>query len=83
MPSLVTDYWEVKYIPKEMYEIQLEMFLYNDICCIYNYVGQDVFAVEMENSKFTGMQKQMFKILWETAVPLVKVGVNGEARVEK
>jgi predicted DNA-binding transcriptional regulator len=79
--ELVRDWWEIRHIPKERFDIAAEVFVYNDVYCVYRYTDNDVFAVEIYNQDLANMQRQVFAWVWAEAVEMEKVGVEGMVRV--
>ena len=79
--EIVEKYWEIRHLSKEVFEIKAEVFVYNDVYCLYKYTDNDVFAVEIYNQDLADMQRQVFSILWERGVEMEKIGDKGEVRV--
>lgn len=80
--EMVSHWLEIRHIPKERFEITAEVFVYNDVYCLYRYTDNDVFAVEIYNQDLANMQRQVFSWVWDGAVEMEKVGVEGEVKVK-
>lgn len=81
--ELVRKWWQVRYINPEVFKIQTDVFIYNDVYAMCHYVGAgDVFCVEIYNEKLATMQKQLFELVWKQATPMRLIGENGEAIVD-
>ncbi len=57
--------WRSRYLPAQLLDIQHQMDIYNNVVGIYNWVGSDVFGVEIYNEKVAQLQRQIFEILWK------------------
>lgn len=73
--------WEVRYVNPELLTMQFEVLIYNDIYCMYQYGSGEEFCVEIHNAELANMQRQLFDYVWQTAKPMKKIGVHGEAVV--
>lgn len=80
--SRMIEIWEVRHIPKEILDIQFEILFYNDVTCMYEYIDDEIFIVEIYNQKLVDMQKQIFDIVWNTAKPLKILSKKGRAVLE-
>lgn len=58
-----------RYLPSSTLDVTTQMDIYNDIIAIYNWTKEDIFGVEIHNAKVSKMQQQIFKILWDLAIP--------------
>lgn len=82
--KLVTDWWEIRYIDPEIFKVTADVFIYNNVYAMCNYVKQhDVFCVEIYNDSLASMQRQLFWNLWRQAVPLKILSPHGEAKLER
>jgi len=66
----ITDYINrfcpIKYIPKEILNIEAAIFIYNDVFAMCHYLGgKDVFCFEMHNQQLANMQREIFQNLWK------------------
>lgn len=59
-----TAYFQSRYIPPEILDINHQMDVYNDVIAIYNWYDGEVVGVEIYNQKMAMMQKQLFDIVW-------------------
>lgn len=71
--------WEPRYVSKKELDISFEVMIYNDIYCMYEYIDDEIFIVEIHNQKLANFQKQIFDVIFSSAKPLVKAGLNGKA----
>ena len=78
----VTEFWEVKYLNPQEVPIEFEVMIYNNIYCMYSFMHNDVFCVEIHNPHLAKMQKQLFEFIWKRAVPMKKLDAYGTAVVE-
>lgn len=79
----VLEYWEVRYIdPKEL-EMNFEVAIYDDVYCMYSYENNDIFCVEIYNSKLAKMQKQLFDFIWNYSHKMDIVGKGGAVKLAK
>jgi sugar-specific transcriptional regulator TrmB len=75
--------WKVKHLPLELLDIKVEIQVYNDVTCMYDYSNEDVFIVEIYNQKLADMHKQMFDMYWSMALPMDIISPYGSARLSK
>lgn len=60
------NYCQLKYIPKEIINIEADIFIYNDVFAMCHYLGgKDVFCFEMHNLQLANMQREIFQNLWK------------------
>lgn len=77
--EMVKKWWRLKHIPKEILEIKADVFIYNNVYAVCNYLdGGDVFCFEIYNENIAQMQREIFEDLWKRAKEMKKVGLNGE-----
>lgn len=72
--------WDVKYIDPKIFEIKFEVLVYNNVYCMYSFLDEQIFCVEIYNESLANMQKQIFDFMWQKAKPMKKLNQNG--RVE-
>ncbi len=75
-------YWIVRYVDPKLLAMKFEVLIYNDVYCMYQYGTGEEFCVEIHNKELAHMQTQIFDYVWQTAKPMKKVGVHGEAIIE-
>ncbi len=80
--EFVTDFWEPRYIPKEIFNIDFEILIYNDVYSIYNHKNNDIIGIEIYNQTLADMQRQLFDFLWSQSKPMKKVNHNGKATID-
>lgn len=57
---------QIRFISPKNIKIKSDIFIYNDIFAICNYLdNHDIFCLEIKNQFLTDMQKQSFEILWK------------------
>ena len=54
---------KASYIPKEIFEIKVETYVYNDVIAYLGYDKDEPFGIEIYNKELVEQQKQIFKIL--------------------
>lgn len=58
-----------RYIPSSKLKIDHQLDIYNDVIALYTWKGDDIFGVEIYNSKVASMQRQIFNLIWPLASP--------------
>ena len=71
------DGWESRYIEPEVLDISHQMDVYDDVVGMYNWVGSEIFGIEIHNAKVADMQRQGFELMWDEGRPL---GFEGQLR---
>ena len=57
---------QIHYISPKILTIKSDIFIYNDILTICNYLdNKDIFCLEMKNQYIVDMQKQIFEYFWK------------------
>jgi hypothetical protein len=69
-PGIETKNNLTRYIDPKVFNIQFESFIYNNCVALLNYERDDIFGVEIYNSKLAAQQKQIFDLLWSQAKEL-------------
>lgn len=65
--EMVEKYWTIRHLDPKEKPFQFEILIYNDVYCMYRYVGDDVFCVEIHSQELADMQRQLFEYLWAGA----------------
>lgn len=73
--------WKVRYIPPSEIEMDFEFVIYNDVLSMYGLDNEDIFCVEIYNSKSSQMMKKMFDFLIKHAMEMKILNEHGEAEV--
>lgn len=60
----------IRYLTPDVIDFEIEMDIYNDTVVIFNWHKGDVYAVEIEDSKFASMQRNFFDMYWNIAKPV-------------
>jgi hypothetical protein len=68
-PPHLNHLFESRYLPKDKLDIQAQSDIYNNVVTFYSWHQDEIFGVEIYNQKVATMQKQIFEILWDTAIP--------------
>lgn len=66
-PEIVEKYWEIRHLDPRDKPFQFEILIYNDVYCMYRYVGEEIFCVEIHSAELADMQRQLFEYLWSLA----------------
>jgi len=70
-PTILYDpeYFQSRYIPPKILDINHQMDIYNNVVAIYNWHEGEIFGVEIYNEKVAALHKQLFEIVWQMATP--------------
>lgn len=63
--SFPSPYFDSKYVPSKILDVNHQIDIYNNVVGIYNWYEGEVFGVEIYNEKIATMQKQLFEIVWK------------------
>ena len=55
------------YVDPKVFEIQFEMYVYNNVVTLLSYDPDDILCVEIHNPALAAQQKQLFKLAWSQA----------------
>ena len=55
------------YIDPNIFSIEFETYIYNNVVALLSYENDDVFGVEIYNEKLAHQQEQLFDLLWSQA----------------
>jgi sugar-specific transcriptional regulator TrmB len=58
------------YIAPEVFKIEFETYIYNNVVALLSYDKDDIFGVEIYNDKLARQQEQLFDLLWKQATEL-------------
>lgn len=75
---LLSNTIESAYIDESIYNIDHQVDIYNNTLAFYSWHAGEVFGVEIENEKIANLQRSLFELVWEKAIPekeLVKLAV--------
>jgi sugar-specific transcriptional regulator TrmB len=61
---------EARYIEPSLLQIEFETIIYNNVVSLISYDNDDIFGVEIHNSKLARQQEQLFDMLWRGAEPV-------------
>ena len=64
---------EARWIEKEKLRVRGDVFIYNEVVAMCNYIKGEVFCVEIYNPNLAAMQREMFESVWQGA-ERIKVG---------
>lgn len=62
---------KMRYIDPTILEIQFEMYIYNNVVTLLDYVSDQPHCVEIHNMRLAQMQKQIYDAVWSQAQELV------------
>lgn len=80
--ELVKHWWQLKYISPKKLQIRADVFIYNDVYAVCNYLDTgDVFCFEIYNEHMAQMQREIFEQLWTEATAMKAVGDKGEMKI--
>jgi len=79
--EIVEKYWEIRHLDPKGKPFQFEILIYNDIYCMYRYVGDEIFCVEIHSQELADMQRQIFELLWSSAQKFKILNTHGEAKL--
>ena len=82
--DMARKYWELRCVPKNILNIKMDIFIYNDVYAWCDYRGGDnVFCVEVQNQNLVDIQLQVFEDIWKLSTPMKIIGDSGQAEVAK
>lgn len=81
--ELLKNHVEFRYIDPRKLDMGFEILIYNDILGMYNYEGDEIIGIEIENARLAKMQKQIFNFLWMYARPIKILDKHGRAEVKR
>jgi len=82
--ELVKNWWELRHISPKILQIQADIFIYNDIYAVCNYLDSgDVFCFEIYNQNMAQMQKEIFRNLWQGAKLMKSTDDKGGMEIAK
>ncbi|OGD62750.1 hypothetical protein A2160_04770 [Candidatus Beckwithbacteria bacterium RBG_13_42_9] len=79
--ELVKKYYQCRFIDPDQLKVIFEQLIYNDVYCLYNYQGGEIFCVEIYNQHLADMQKQLFNYMWLKAKRMKLRNNEGEVVV--
>ncbi len=79
IPEIVEKYWEIRHLDPRDKPFQFEILIYNDVYCMYRYIGKDIFCVEIHSAELADMQRQLFEYLWSDAKKFKIIDSHGTA----
>jgi len=79
--ELLKSHVEFRYIDPKQLDMGFEILIYNDTFGMYNYEGDEIFGVEIENPRLAKMQKQIFDFLWMHAKPMEILDEHGTSKL--
>lgn len=74
--------WNPRYIDEKIFPIAYSMVIYNDVVLYYDWGEEKILGIEIYNKKIANMQRQLFEMLWQQAVPVDDL-VGPKKRVSK
>ncbi len=61
---------KARYIDPQVFEIQFETYIYNNVVTLLSYNPEDILCVEIHNPALAAQQKQLFMLAWNSAVSI-------------
>lgn len=61
---------QTRYIDPEVFKIEFETYIYDNVVGLLSYENDDIFGVEIYSEKLARQQTQLFDLLWNQAKPL-------------
>lgn len=61
---------QVAYVPPEIFKIEFETYIYDNVVGLLSYESNDIFGVEIYSEKLARQQTQLFDLLWKQSKPL-------------
>jgi hypothetical protein len=81
--ELAERWWQLRHIPENVLEIRADIFIYNDVYAVCNYLESgDVFCFEIYNDNVARMQREIFEDLWKRAERMKNTDPRGEMVLE-
>ena len=60
--------WESRYISEELFPINHQMIMYNDVVAYQDWHGGEVFGIEIHNQMIADTQRRFFEMLWKQSL---------------
>lgn len=79
--ELVEKYWDIRHLTPDEKPFQFEILIYNDVYCMYRYVGDEIFCVEIYSQEHADMQRQLFEHIWGSAQKFKILDSHGAAEL--
>lgn len=79
--DMVLHNWEIRHLDPRSSPFQFEILIYNDVYCMYRYVGNDIFCIEIHSQELADMQRQLFEYLWVVGKKFKVVDSHGTAKL--
>lgn len=64
------EYWEARFVPKEIFGITHSTIIYNDVVAYYNWHKGNLFGIEVYNQEIADAQRTFFEMLWQQSQPV-------------
>ena len=81
--TLITKYWEVRYLNPKQLKINIETVIYNDTVALYDFDRKEPYCVEIQDKSLASMQKQLFEFVWKSAERMTITSKYGKAIYDK
>lgn len=69
-PGIESPLAHTRYIDPEIFTIEFETYIYDNVVGLLNYENDDIFGVEIYSEKLARQQTQLFDLIWNQAKPL-------------
>ena len=77
----IKSYWEVRYVDPKIFNIEVEILVYNNVIALYHTNVEEPFCVEIYNNKLAAMQKQLFEFMWKKAKKMKLTSPGGASQL--
>lgn len=68
-PGLESPNAKFQYVNPEIFKIEFETYIYDNVVGLLNYENEDIFGVEIYSEKLARQQTQLFNLIWNQAAP--------------
>lgn len=69
-PGIESPLAQTRYIDPEVFRVEFETYIYDNVVGLLSYENDDIFGVEIYSDKLARQQKTIFDLLWSQAKPL-------------
>lgn len=80
--GLVRDFWKVRHVSEQEFQIKFEVLIYNHVYALYTYERGEAFCVEIHNPYLAEMQRQLFRFIWKRAQIMEILETTGHAKLK-
>lgn len=66
-PGIESKNAQTRYISPDLFKIEFETYIYDNVVGLLNYENDDIFGVEIYSEKLARQQNQIFDLIWQQA----------------